>query len=243
MDRPRPPLALARAVLAVVVLAWAPLATRAAALDTAHVEAVQRFAEAAAARALAELPGARRVQVQVGRPDARLRLAPCARVQAVPVHGAPAWGATRVGLRCLEGATRWSIAVPVTVTVHGRALVAARPLAAGTRLAAEDLREAEVDLAADRSSAEVSAAILVGRELQRPVAPGEAVRQSHLKARQWFAAGDAVRLVARGPGFQVSGSGQALDAGVEGRPVRVRTEAGRVLTVEPVGEREAQVRL
>jgi flagella basal body P-ring formation protein FlgA len=239
MDRRFPPFLRAPLAVALVAAAW----PAAAALDEAQRQAVHRFAETAAQRALTELPGARRVEVRVGAADARLKLAPCARAEAVTVAGAPAWGTTRVGLRCLEGTTRWSITVPVTVAVHGRALVAARPLGAGMTITTDDLREAEVDLAADRSPALVTSQALVGRELQRAAGPGETLRQSHLRARQWFGAGDVVRLVARGDGFQVSGSGQALDPGIEGRSVRVRTESGRVLSVVPSGEREAQVRL
>ena len=70
---------------------------------------------------------------------------------------------------------------------------------------------------------------------------GRSLRQNHLKAHQWFAAGETVQLVAQGPGFSVAGSGQALTAGIEGQPVRIRTESGRILTAEAVGERRAEV--
>ena len=47
--------------------------------------------------------------------------------------------------------------------------------------------------------------------------------------------------MAQGPGFQVGGTGQALNAGIEGQPVRIRTDSGRILTAEAVGERRAEV--
>ena len=61
--------------------------------------------------------------------------------------------------------------------------------------------------------------------------------------RQWFAAGDVVRITAQGGGFVVSSSGEALSPGIEGRSVRVRTEGGRVVSGEPVGEREVELAL
>jgi flagella basal body P-ring formation protein FlgA len=72
---------------------------------------------------------------------------------------------------------------------------------------------------------------------------GDAPRQADLKARQWFAAGDTVRLVASGPGFAISSDATALSHGMEGQPARVRTEGGRVLSGRPVGERRVEVEL
>ena len=43
-------------------------------------------------------------------------------------------------------------------------------------------------------------------------------------------------MAARGSGFSVAGTGQALNHGLEGQPVRVRVESGRVLVGMPVGE-------
>jgi flagella basal body P-ring formation protein FlgA len=69
------------------------------------------------------------------------------------------------------------------------------------------------------------------------------LRGADLRARQWFAAGDNVRLVATGSGWRINGEGQALAAGVEGQSVRVRTESGRVVSGVPVAERLVEVAL
>ncbi len=73
--------------------------------------------------------------------------------------------------------------------------------------------------------------------------PGQAVRQGHIKLRQWFAAGETVKLVAAGDGFALEGSGQAMTNGVEGQPARVRTESGHVVTGLPTGERRLELTL
>jgi flagella basal body P-ring formation protein FlgA len=75
------------------------------------------------------------------------------------------------------------------------------------------------------------------------VTVGQSLRVSHLKARQWFAAGETVTVLAQGEGFSVAGEAQALNPGVEGQQVRVRTESGRVLTGLPVGERRVELGL
>ena len=133
--------------------------------------------------------------------------------------------------------------MPVTVKVFAPALVARRALPAGTELAAADLQTAEVDWAAEPQAPLTQADKLTGRSLSRALQPGQALRGGDLKRRQWFGAGDTVQILARGDGFAVSGEGQALSPGVEGQPVRVRTESGRILTGVPVAERRVELSL
>ena len=72
---------------------------------------------------------------------------------------------------------------------------------------------------------------------------GAPVRADQVRRRQWFAAGDAVKVVATGAGFAVSGEGVALSPGTEGQAVRVRTESGRIVTGQAAGDRLVVVRL
>jgi flagella basal body P-ring formation protein FlgA len=143
----------------------------------------------------------------------------------------------------MQGPVRWNVSLPVTVKVYARALVAATGLQAGATLTDKDLVLAEVDVAAAPGAAVFQAQAVLGRQLARNLAPGEAVRQTDLRARQYFAAGDTVRLTAAGGGFQVQSEGQAMNPGFEGQPVRVRTESGRIVSGTPVGEREVEVML
>ena len=88
-----------------------------------------------------------------------------------------------------------------------------------------------------------AASMVVGRTLARGLAAGDAVRKNDLKARQWFNAGDMVRIVAGGPGYAISSEGQAMGPGLEGQAVRVRTEAGRIITGVATGDRQIEVAL
>lgn len=236
----------AAAALAAAVLAWpsmlaaqAPPAAEGT-LDAAVLQQIQSLSEQASA-GLAS--GAMRVEVEAGQLDPRLRLAPCDRIEAHLPPGTKAWGRTRIGLRCVDGPKPWNVYLPMTVKVFAPALVAAVALPAGTVLRTEQLQTAEVDWAAGRSSPLADASRLVGRVLLRPLAAGAALRQDDLKQRQWFGAGDTVQVLARGRGFSVSGEGQALSPGIEGRPVRVRTDNGRVLSGQAVGLNRVEVAL
>ena len=201
---------------------------------------VQQFALEASRSA--SLPGLR-VEVRVGRLDPRLHLAPCSVVLPYLPSGTRLWGAARIGLRCADAAVRWNVFLPINVDVFGPALVANAPLAAGTVLTAADLRSTEVNLAAAPQAAISRAELAVGRALVRPLAAGDTLRAHDLRARLWFAAGDSVRLVAAGSGWQIHGEGQALAPGVEGQSVRVRTESGRVVSGIAVAERLVEVAL
>ncbi|PXW93700.1 flagella basal body P-ring formation protein FlgA [Sphaerotilus hippei] len=187
-------------------------------------------------------PDGTRVEVVPGRLDPRLRLAPCRKVEPYLPPGSAPWGRTRVGLRCTSGTVAWNVYLPVTVHVWAPAWVSRTALAAGATLEAGDLELAETDIAAHPSPTHDRIEALVGRQLNNALPPGTAVREQHLKARRWFAAGETVTVLAGGQGYAVSVTGQAMSAGQEGQPVRVRTDGGRVLLAWPVGDNRVEVR-
>ena len=187
--------------------------------------------------------GVKRVEVVVGQLDPRLRLAPCQRVEPYLPANARLWGKSRIGLRCTQGTSNWNVYLPITVKAYGRALVAVNGATSGSVLKAGDIVEAEVDLAEEATPALVDSAQAVGRTLAQALRPGQSLRAGHLKGRVWFAAGDTVKVLALGPGFALEGEAQALSNGVEGQPARIRTENGRVLTGQPVGERRVELSL
>lgn len=219
----------------------------------AHAQAVVEPEAANAMRALlaqatqsVQRQGAR-VEVQLGQPDPRLRLAPCKRTEAYLPTGQRALGRTRVGLRCVEGMTAgtalWNITLPVTVALYAAAPVLREALPAGTKLTAEHFGIAEVDWGAGNTLPLADATALIGRELGRPLPAGSPILAADLRQRQWFAAGETVQVIARGTGFAISTDGEALTHGVEGQPVRVRTGNGRLLSGRATGDRQVEVML
>jgi flagella basal body P-ring formation protein FlgA len=102
---------------------------------------------------------------------------------------------------------------------------------------------AEVDWAAAAAPPFTALQALSGRVLARPVAAATALRPADLQPRVWFAPGDTVQISARGRGFAIGAEGRALTSGREGHPARVRTESGRVVVGQPVGERRVELAL
>lgn len=181
-----------------------------------------------------------RLEVELGSLDPRLKLAPCARIEPFLPPGGKLLGRTRIGLRCLEGTRRWTVYWPLTVKAWTSGWVAAAPLMAGTVINSAHLTAGEVDIADSPAAAPLQPPAAIGRMLGRPVAAGSPLRAGDLRQRQWFAAGDTVRVVAGGAGFELSTDGQAMNPGIEGQRVRVRTEGGRIISGLAVGDRLVQ---
>lgn len=201
----------------------------------------QRLEALAMAGARQVAPNQARVDVELGRLDPRLRLAPCAQIQPYLPPGSRMWGKTRLGLRCVAGVTKWNVTLPLTIKVFGQAYVAGSDLPAGTVLTQEHLRLAEVDIAGDAGAIYTQADAWMGRSLSRPMVAGEALRSSDLKLRHWVQPGDRVQVMATGDGYAIAGEGQAMGVGLEGQDVRVRFDNGRMVTGRTIGERRVEV--
>lgn len=211
--------------------------------DNALLQQVETMARSGASAATAEQAKGVRVDVKVGKLDPRLKLAPCQHIDTYLPRGLPAWGATRIGLRCTQGPKLWNVSIPIQVSVYMEATVLKAALPAGTVLDASMLGQAEVDIAAAPGAAVPDPLRVVGRTLGRGLAAGATLRQTDLKARQFFAAGETVRVTAVGNGWSVETEGKAIGPGIEGQNVNVRTEAGRLLTARPSGNGQVEVTL
>lgn len=197
----------------------------------------------AAQAAQAAAPKGARIDVRPGALDPRLQLAACDKVRLFLPTGSAIWGRVRVGLKCEQGVVAWQVYLPLDVQVWAPAVVARSALSAGTKLQSTQLSMAEVDWSAGVGQPLVAIQELQERVLNRPLAAGQALRATDLRTRQWFAAGETVQIVAQGSGFAVSGEGTALAPGVEGQPVRVRTDSGRIVVAQPVGPRRVVLAL
>lgn len=191
----------------------------------------QRWVDQALAQQAARAEQPLRLRATLGELGSRLRLADCARVETYLPAGSRLWGKTRIGLRCLQGATHWSVFLPVTVQASGQAWVMRRDVRAGEALEEGDLMLAQVDWAAEQGTALAASEPWLGQVATRQLNTGQTVREHMLRAPQVFQAGAQVRVLVRGQGFQISASGQALSAGVVGQAARVRMDSGRVMSV------------
>ncbi len=171
-----------------------------------------------------------RMEVTVGELDSRLRLATCDHVEPYVPPNTRLWGKTRLGLRCLQGSSKWNVFLPITVKAFGPAWVIKGSVPQGVTLAQADAMPVEVDWAELNSPIVANLADWIGQTATRTLSTGQALRQDMVKAAQVFQAGAQVRVLARGVGFEISTSGQAVSGGVLGQSARVRMDNGRVMS-------------
>lgn len=171
-----------------------------------------------------------RMEVSIGQLDRRLKLAPCDHVEPYLPHGTRLWGNTRLGLRCVQGVTRWNVFLPVTVRAMGPAWVIKNQVAPGATLTEADVMEQEVDWAQHSSAILAKPSDWLGQTATRLLSMGQALRQDMVRAAQVFQAGAQVKVVASGQGFEVATSAQAMGHGLVGQSVKVKMEGGRVVT-------------
>lgn len=198
--------------------------------EPAVLRATQQWLDAAVSNLRPTDTAPLRMEVEVGQLNSRLKLAPCTKVEPFIPAGSQLWGKTRLGVRCLEGASRWTVFLPVTVKAFGTAWVVKSNVVPGAVLTEDDAMEAEVDWAAERSPILGNPAQWVGQVASRSLTAGQALRQGMTRAAQVFQAGAQVRVVAQGNGFQISTAGQALSAGYVGQTARVKMDNGRVMS-------------
>ncbi|QHE77635.1 flagellar basal body P-ring formation chaperone FlgA [Hydrogenophaga sp. PBL-H3] len=215
------------ALVALLLCGWSARANEPAALE----KMAHDFLTPALAAALPkDADSPLRAEVVMGSLDARLKLAPCNQVEPYLPPGTRLWGRSRIGLRCVDGPTRWNVFVPVTVKAWGPAWVLKRAVAAGDALTQEDAEIAEIDWAEQRSSVLALPERWVGQLAAFPLTAGMALRENMVRVPQAFAAGAQVRVSGQGGGFSISATGQALTAGMVGEPARVKLPGGRVVT-------------
>jgi flagella basal body P-ring formation protein FlgA len=170
-----------------------------------------------------------RMVLVVGELDSRLRLAPCTKMAPYVPVGARLWGKTRLGLRCLEGITKWNVFLPITIHAYGPAWVVKGSISAGATLVEGDAIQAEVDWSESPSPIVSNAAQWIGSVASGSLTTGQAIRQASIRPAQAFLAGATVRVLAAGPGFTISTDGQALTAGVVGQLTQVKMDNGRII--------------
>jgi flagella basal body P-ring formation protein FlgA len=219
---------------------FAPVALAQNVADVDYSAIALKWAQGAAAQSVPA--GVKlKMEVTVGSLDSRLKLAPCPTVEPYVPMGSRLWGRSRVGLRCVDGATRWNVSVPVTVKAVGMAWVVRGQVASGGVITQSDVVQAEVDWAEETSPVVQEQSAWLGQIATRQLTTGMVLRQGMVKAAQVFQAGAQVRIVAQGAGFEIESEAEALSAGVVGQPARVRMDNGRITSGQVLDARTVRI--
>lgn len=173
------------------------------------------------------LPG--QVSWEIGGLDPGNQLAPCHQFDISRPAGARTWGRTHVVVRCL-GEPGWRVYVPVQVRVKGDYLIAARPIAQGQTIGADDLGTQMGDLSELPPNILTDAALAVGKTAAAAIPAGRPLRADLIKSPLVIRQGQTVRIVSRGPGFAVANEGRAITNAREGELAQIRLGSGQVIS-------------
>lgn len=139
------------------------------------------------------------------------------------------WGRIRVGARC-ETPQRWTRYLAVMVSAHGRYLVSARRIDQGQAVVDGDLTLREGELTPLPAGVLTDPAQAVGRKTRRAIAAGLPLQREQLIQPVLIRQGDKVKARVRADSFTAEVEAVALTAAGAGENIRIRTEAGKILT-------------
>lgn len=197
----------------------APAPSQDAAALAAHV--VEFLQEQAGAYA-----GSLQAHVEPPRTD---RLPPCDHLQAVSAPGQRLRSRMSVQVRCLAPQV-WSIHVQANLVVQGFHYAATRTINPGETVSLDDLHGIEGDLLRLPPDTATDPAQIVGRIATLRIRSGAAIKSGSLRDPESVQRGQRVRTEARGPGFHITGEGQALQGGPPGSTIQVRSSSGQVIS-------------
>jgi len=173
--------------------------------------------------------GAPRASVEVGPVDPRIANQPCDQIDLMLPAANRLRGRIQVGVRC-RSPHAWAAWVPATIQITGTYYVASHQLPPGKTLDMGDLEARTGDLSMLPPSVVQQPADVVGRVLLTSVAANQPLRAESLRLPIAVQAGQTVKLVAEGGGFQVTSDGRALNQAAVGQVAQVRTANGNVIS-------------
>lgn len=218
-----------------VLLFLLPLTTLAAAAAAPQDHAaIQAAAEVFMREQTLTLPG--RQEIKVGAVDKRLVLPECVKLEAFLPQGAQLVGNSMVGVRCPKqalattrpGTTQgWTVFLPVQTKVNVDLLIVNKPLQQGQTLRAEDISMQNGEWL--QSGVLTDARLAIGKTLKYSLAAGQLLRRDMLREPFMITQGTPVQLQVEAAGLSIRSEGRALNNGIEGQLVQIRTASGRVV--------------
>jgi len=136
---------------------------------------------------------------------------------------------TAVAVRCLAPQA-WNLTVQANLALPGVYYTAARTIAPGETLSMDDVRDVQADLLRLPADTITDPAQVAGRIATQRIRKGGTIQSGSLRAPDSIERGQRVHTEARGSGFVLRGSGQALQGGAPGSMIQVRTSSGQVVS-------------
>lgn len=123
------------------------------------------------------------------------------------------------------------------VRVFKQAVVALRPLKARTKITADDITLARVELS-DATGSFGSIEELGNMEAKRPISAGAVIKTEYVKKETVIRRGEKVLVMVEGPSIRIRSQGIAREDGHVGATIAVRTASGKDVPGQVTGPGE-----
>ncbi len=181
-----------------------------------------------------------RVQVEAGRLDERRDYGgKCEGYLTAQLRGNEIRTTSQVMISCDQPGNKYTLYIPVQVSILTPALVAARNLTKGNVISPDDLATVYIDENTNLTTAVSDPNILVGSRLKRDVRQGDQIRSNGFCV---VCKNDKVNIVARSHGLSLKTSGIALQEGNINESIQVRNlKSEKVISAVVTAPGEVQV--
>lgn len=167
-------------------------------------------------------------QVTLGPINERLTPARCTDATFFVTAGSSLWGTGMLGVQC-NAPTNWNMYLTYSIHLKGPALVARRPLPSHYAPTPADLARREIEYSMDPGRYPRDPNNLHAATLTMPLAKGAPLTVDILRVPPIIQAGQEVRIIANGPGFQISQMGIAQQQAGVGDLLRIKLSSGRFI--------------
>ena len=202
-----------------------PILAAAQAVEWQPLESIQAAAQAFVQAQTANIDG--QVSINVAAPDKRSKVPACNNLETSLPSGNRLWGRTSVKVSCVD--PKWSLYVPVTVKVTGKALVATRAIGGGQTIAEQDVEVQVLDLTPYPIGVFTRPEQAMGKTTATSIAAGKPFRAEVLRAQMLIKQGQQVVIMAKGSSFKVTAEGTAMGNAAAGQVVGVKTKSGQMV--------------
>lgn len=203
------------------------------------VTAIQPFMDRHTEQLTSDHGGQSRIDYEIRSLDSRLALAACATPLVIENKSAGTIGRINLKVSC-EAQARWSIYVPVEVSLFKLVVISAIPVAKGDTLDSGHLDLREMNVSRLNGTYYSDFADVVGMQARRPLKADRPVIAQHIEPPVIIKRGESVLMTATSSGLVVKIPGIALKNGRKGQQISVRNKQSNRI-VEAIVKAPGQV--
>ncbi|MBN9230050.1 MAG: flagellar basal body P-ring formation protein FlgA [Legionella sp.] len=185
-----------------------------------------------------------KLHVSADKIDSKLSLKVCAEEQLIVFnpYATPLSEASTMGIRCQEPDNRWSLYVPVRISLMKTIYIASRTMHKGETITGSDLVQAEMDVHKLKNGYFDDIDKLIGRACKNTIPVNSAFNPQNIELAKVIHKGERVKITTTNNTLSISMDGLAMNDGAIGDSISVRNlTSNKVLEAQVAGEKQVTV--